>query len=81
MLGVPPKVLTIADGKYSGEAPIGKDQVEVYIYVDGPPNPRYPDNPPKINTTPEKYWGPKTTLSATVNADGPNEFHFDITSK
>ena len=36
---------------------------------------------PKVNTVPRKYWGPETTLKATVEASGPNEFKFDITSK
>ena len=81
MLGVPPKVLTITDGTFSGEAPIGENQVEVYIYKEGPPTPRYPDVPTKINTVPDKYWGPKTVLKATVNDGGPNEFDFDITSE
>ena len=81
MLGVPPRALKITDGTFSGEAPIGNNQVEVYIYVEGPANPRYPDVPTKINTVPKKYWGATTTLKATVDASGQKEFHFDITSK
>ena len=81
VLGVPPKVMQITDGTYSGEAPIGQNQVEVFIYVEGPPNPRYPDVPTKTNITPDTYWGPRTTLSANVTKAGPNEFKFDLTSK
>jgi hypothetical protein len=81
MLGVPPRVLKIADGAYSGEAPVGENQVEVYIYKEGPPNPRYPDDPPKMNTVPNKYWGPKTTLKASVKDGEPNKFTFDLKSK
>lgn len=81
MLGVPPSVLKVADGAFSGEAPVGDNKVEVYVYEEGPPNPRYPDDPPKINTISEKFWGPKTTLKATVEEGGSNEFQFDVTSK
>jgi hypothetical protein len=80
MIGVPPRVSKITDGTYSGEAPVGENQVEVYIYKEEP-NPRYPDNPTKVNTLPPKYWGPKTTLKATVKAEGPNDFKFDVTSR
>lgn len=81
MTGVPPRVLKISDGGFSGEAPIGKNQVEVFIYVEEPPSEKYPGTPTKKNTTPDKYWGPNTTLEATVNAKGTNEFKFAITSK
>ena len=80
MLGVAPMVSKITDGTYSGVAPVGENQVEVYIYKEEP-NPRYPETPIKTNTVPAKYWGPKTTLKATVKADGQNEFSFDITSQ
>jgi hypothetical protein len=81
MTGVPPRVLEIKDGAFSGEAPVGKNQVEVFIYAEGPPAAKYGGTRAKINTTSERYWGPKTTLSASVNASGANEFKFDITSK
>jgi hypothetical protein len=79
--GFPPRVLKIAEGTYSGEAPIGKNQVEVFIYVEGPPSEKYPGVPTKKNIAPAKYWRPNTILDATVNASGPNEFRFDITSR
>lgn len=81
MTGVPPRVLEIKDGVFSGEAPIGKNQVEVFIYALGRPSAKYGGASAKINTTPERYWGANTTLSASVNASGANEFKFDITSK
>jgi hypothetical protein len=81
MIGVPPRVLNIADGTFAGEAPIGRNQVEVFIYAEGPPSEKYPGTPTKKNTTPDKYWGPNTILEATVAAGGTNEFKFDITSK
>src|SRR5437867_1346016 len=38
MTGLPPSVLEIKDGTFSGEVPVGKNQVEVFIYVEGPPS-------------------------------------------
>jgi len=79
--GVPPRVLEIKDGAFAGEAPIGKNHVELYIYVEGPADKKYGGTRSKINTAPEKYWGTNTTLEATVTDGGPNEFKFDLTSK
>ncbi len=81
MLGVSPKILEIHNGAFAGEAPVGNNQVEVFIYVEGPPVEKYGGARQKQNTTLPKYWGPNTTLSAEVSASGPNEFKFDITSK
>ena len=81
MPGVPPRVLKITDGNFSGEAPIGKNKVEVFIYVEGPASEKYAGATSKKNTAPEKYWGPNTVLEATVNASGTNEFTFALTSK
>jgi hypothetical protein len=82
--GVPghaPRALAIKDGKYEGEAPIGKNEVQVFIYMEGPPVKKYGGQRLKTNTSPEKYWGPKTTLEATVAAVGRNEFDFNLTSR
>jgi len=79
--GVPPSALTITDGNFSGEASIGKNQVEVFIYVEGPPSEKYGGTRSKTNVAPGKYWGPKTELNATVIASGPNEFKFELTSR
>jgi hypothetical protein len=76
MMGVPPSALTIKDGAFSGPAPIGKNMVEVFIYVESGPA----DKPSKKNIIPERYWGPNTTLDAEVTAAGPNEFKFNLTS-
>jgi hypothetical protein len=77
----PPRILKIKDGSFSGEAPVGKNQVELFLYVDGPASEKYPGVPAKKNVAPVKYWGPKTILEATVIAGGANEFKFDIRSK
>jgi hypothetical protein len=81
MTGVPPSVLQITDGTFSGEAPIGRNQVEVFIYAEGPPSEKYGGARTKYNTTRDAYWGPNTILEATVTADGPNEFQFGLTSR
>src|SRR5689334_20819800 len=54
ILGEAPRVSKIAEGKFEGEAPVGENKVEVFIYKEVP-TPRYPDNPTKMNTLPEKY--------------------------
>lgn len=77
----PPSVLQITNGTYSGEAPVGKNKVEVFIYVEGPASEKYGGVRSKTNTAPEKYWGPNTTLDATVKAGEANEFKFKLTSK
>ena len=81
MTGYPPSVLQITNGDYAGEAPIGKNQVEVFIYVEGPASEKYGGARPKTNTAPEKYWGPSTTLDALVKAGETNEFKFNLTSR
>lgn len=78
MLGAPPAVLEIDGGSFSGEVPVGEHQVEVYIYVVGPPNPRFPDEPARKNVAPEKYWGPKTILKEMVKAGEVNTFKFKL---
>jgi hypothetical protein len=79
--GLPPSILSIKDGQYAGEAPIGPNKVEVYIYVDGPPSEKDPKTPTKINTTPERYVGPKTILEAKVEPGAANDFKFDISAR
>jgi len=81
MAGVPPKVLDIKEGAFAGDAPIGNNKVEIFIYVEGPPSEKYAGTRQKQNTTPQKYWGPNTTLSASVRPGDVNDFKFDIMSK
>jgi hypothetical protein len=78
--GVPPRVMQVKDGTFSGEAPVGKNKVEVYIYVDGPPSEKYPSTLTKINKAPDRYWGPNTILQATVEEGGANDFKLELTS-
>jgi hypothetical protein len=81
LTGAPPSVLPIKEGAYSGEAPIGKNKVEVFHYVDGRPSEKDRGTMTKANTIPPKYWGHGTALEAAVEATGANEFKFAITSK
>ena len=81
MTGVPPRVLPIKDGTFSGEAPVGKNQVELFIYAEGPPSEKSPGVRSKYNIAPPQYWGAKTTLEATVEVGGANEFNFPLTSR
>jgi hypothetical protein len=80
--GDPPAVLPISNGAYAGKVHIGKNLVEVFAYIDGPPRSTEPNGPPsKINTIPSTFNGPESTLSAQVTKDGANDFKFDITSQ
>lgn len=76
--GFPPRIVEIKDGAFEGEAPVGKNKVELFIYVEGPASEKYKGTTTKINVAPEKYWGPNTTLEANVNAGAKNEVKFDL---
>lgn len=83
--GVPPTVCEIKGGSFSGEAVVGQNKVEVFIYADDKGADKgaekYGGARGKVNTTPARYWGPNTTLAATVTDAGPNDFQFAITSR
>jgi hypothetical protein len=79
--GYAPRVLEVKEGKYEGEAPLGKNEVQLFIFTEGPPVKRYGGQRIKTNVAPAKYWGPNTTLGATVEAGGANEFKFALASK
>jgi hypothetical protein len=80
LAGYPPKKLIIANGSFDDEAPIGQNQVEVFVFVDGPPSEKYKGVVRKVNTVSEKFWGPNTTLKADVQKGGANQFKFDVTT-
>jgi len=62
-----PQPIEIKDGHFSGEAMVGKNKVEIKAYKNGPPLSTDPKGPPqKINTTPDKYQGPNSTLTADI---------------
>ena len=81
--GQPPSVLKVTDGTFKGQAPVGQNKVELFIYVDSPSSAKYKDSGAamKMNTAPGKYWGPNTELDAGVSATSTNDFKFDIKSR
>jgi hypothetical protein len=79
--GYPPRVVKIADGSFEGEAPIGQNNVEVFVFADGPPSEKYKGVTSKVNTVSETFWGPNSTLKADVQKGGNNQFKFDVTTK
>ena len=81
MDGIPPSVLQINAGEFAGEANVGANKVEVYVYVEGPPSAKYGGMRSKTNTVPEQYWGANTTLSASVTETGDNVFKFDLKAR
>lgn len=81
MAGQPPQVCKITNGTYEGVAFVGKNLVEVFVYADGPPSEKNPSVPTRYNTTPERYWGPNSTLQAEVTGSGPNVANFELVSR
>lgn len=77
--GLPAKSLPISGGSYSGEAPVGKNKVEVVWDKDGPPNPTDPSTKMKVNAVNMRFSGPDSQLNAEVK-EGENTFNFDVTS-
>lgn len=79
--GQPPKVLPVKNGAFSGEAFLGKNQVEVVHDVDGPPSTTDPKVHTKINTVAPEFSGPNTKLSADIVAAGAANLRFEVTSR
>jgi hypothetical protein len=73
--GHPPKSMDIKDGSFTGEVFTGKNDVEVVLEKEGPPNPTDPTTKTKINTVQAK-----TPLTADVPKSGANDLKFDVTS-
>jgi hypothetical protein len=74
--GYPPAVLPIKDGSFAGDAPEGKNKVQI-LRLEKPKAEK--DKPESVgkNTIPAK-WNTASTLEATVPG---SDFKFDITSK
>jgi hypothetical protein len=79
--GQGPKITAIKDGTFSGEAFVGKNQVDVVLEKDGPPSTTDPKILTKVNLVDDIFSGPKTTLSAEVTKDGANDFNFEVFTK
>ena len=79
--GDPAVILPIKDGAFSGNAPVGKDHVDVRAFKQGPPLSTDPTNAPtKTNIIPDRFNGPNSTLTADVPAGGASDLKFEVTS-
>ena len=79
--GQPAQVIEIkSDGTFSGQAYVGKNQVEVVWDQDGPPNPMEPATPIKVNVVAPQFSGADSRLSADVGSGGASDLKFDVTS-
>jgi hypothetical protein len=72
--GFPPKILSIKDGAFAGDAFIGKNRVEIVLEKDGPPVTDM-KMVAKINMVAPK------DLSAEVTKGGSNSFNFEVKSR
>jgi hypothetical protein len=71
----PPKALEIRDGKFSGEAFVGKNSVDVVLEKDGPYSTTEPKTKTKINAV-----AAKSQLTAEIPKNGANDLKFDVTT-
>ena len=74
----PVQLATITNGAYSGNAVVGENRVEVYLW-DNVTDPTT-NMPMKTNKLPAQF-NTATAFKATVTQAGPNEFNFEVTSK
>ncbi len=90
--GQPPSSLDILDGKFEGNAPVGKCKVQITAFekmtmkekmrkegkpvIDGPGY----DEVQEYNMAPERY-NTKSTITKEVEAGKTNEFKFELQSK
>ena len=74
------ETLPVKDGRYEGKAAVGERRVEINAYK----TVVLKDNPMggeiKENLVADRY-NSNSTLTATVQAQGANEFNFDVKSK
>lgn len=84
--GQVPEFIDIRGGTYDGKAKWGTRKVEIAAYRPYQIPPEVPKSMHalmvggKENYLPDRYHS-KTTLSAEILADGPNEFNFELASK
>jgi len=84
--GQVPEFIDIRDGTYDGRAKWGPRRVEVAAYrpyqipADIPKSMHALMEGGKENYLPDRYHT-KSTLTAEILADGPNEFNFELSSK
>jgi hypothetical protein len=80
VMGQAPMSMPIKDGAFSGEAFIGKNQVEVVLEKKGPPSTTDPNTFTTINVISPRFFGPNTSLKADVGANGTSDLKFDVTT-
>jgi hypothetical protein len=73
--GQPEKICPITDGKFSGEAYVGKNAIAVVLEKDGPPNPTDPTTKTKVNTV-----GSNTPQTAEVAKSGLADLKIEAVS-
>jgi hypothetical protein len=73
--GQPAKTMEIKDGAFSGEAFVGKNNVDVVLEKDGPPSTTDPTTKTKINAV-----APKAPLTVDVAKGGASELKFEVNS-
>jgi hypothetical protein len=73
--------IEIKGGKFEGGAQTGDRRVEISQFrEEGYINMGFGKIPNKVDKIPTRY-NKKSTLKATVKDGGPNEFHFEVTSR
>ncbi|MBN9118913.1 MAG: hypothetical protein J0I06_07100 [Planctomycetes bacterium] len=72
--------LPVKDGKFEGSAEVGERRVEVTAYRTKVQDLNGMKGEIKESLVPARF-NANSTLTATVKADGPNTFKFDVTSK
>lgn len=77
--GQPVKTMPIASGAFSGEASVGKNNVEVVWEKDGPPNPMNPSEKLKVNVVNPQFSGPSSELKADITDKGATDLKFTVT--
>jgi hypothetical protein len=78
--GQPIQVMKVTSGAFSGDAVVGKNQVEVIFEKDGPPHPMDPMQKLKVNAVDPKFSGPSSVLSQDVPAGGMQDIKLEVTS-
>jgi hypothetical protein len=72
-------VCAVKDGRFAGEVGPGTRIVRICAFIKGKVDPGSGE-PAQVNIVPARY-SIDSKLTADVTASGPNEFHFEITSK
>jgi hypothetical protein len=79
--GEPVQQIPVTNGAFSGQAPVGKNKVEVYSYQESAPTSGLSTDTVKKTNIVSDQFNVRSALSENVTAAGPNEFKFAVTSK